>query len=263
MVTSRMLFAYSITYTAFLFLAMLICLELGRRVGRRRALRDPEGWQAGTGVIEAAMFGLLGLMLGFSFSAAVGRVEVRRQQVAAEANAIGTAYLRLDLLEERDRVPLRDAFRQYTDARLRTYELVNSDVTAALAELEQVGRLQDEIWRAAVRAAQDSATSSVPMLLLPAINEMIDVTAVRTNAARMHNPLLFYELIAFLLMVSSLLAGYAMSRSAKRNWLHLVGFALITTAVVYVIIEVDYPRMGVFRLKSADQPLYDVRATMN
>jgi hypothetical protein len=249
-------------FTLFLFLLMLVCLELGRRVGRRRAERDPEGWQAGTGVIEGAMFGLLGLMLGFTFSAAMSRIETRRQQVVAEANAIGTAYLRIDLLPEREQSAIRDAFRQYTDARLSAYELVTKDFSAARAELDRAVVLQDEIWRATVRAAQESGTSSATRLLLPAVNEMIDITSVRTMAARTHNPPMFYMLIGCLLIVSSLLAGYAMSRSRERNWLHILGFAFVTTAVVYVIIDVDYPRIGFFRMDAADQSLYEVRAAM-
>lgn len=253
---------YASAYTLFLFVAMLVCLELGRRMGRRRAERDPEGWQAGTGVIEGAMFGLLGLMLGFTFSAAMARVDVRRDHIVSEANAIGTAYLRIDLLPERDQPALRDAFRRYTDTRLNAYALVTTDFRAAMAEIDRANVQQGEIWQVTVRAARESGSSPAVMLLLPAVNEMIDITAVRMMAARTHNPPMFYGLIAFLLIITSLLAGYAMSRSGARNWLHIVGFAVITTAVVYVIIDVDYPRIGFFRMDAADQALREVRATM-
>ena len=75
--------------------------------------------------------------------------------------------------------------------------------------------------------------------------------------------MIFYLLIAVLLLIGSLLAGYAMSRSDERNWLHIFGFALVTTAVIYVIIDVDYPRIGLFRIDAADQVLYETRAAMN
>jgi hypothetical protein len=249
-------------FALLLFLSMLVCLELGRRIGRRRASADPQGWQAGTGVIEGAIFALLGLMLGFTFSAAIGRIDMRRQLIVAEANAIGTAYLRLDLLPERDQPAMRDLFRRYTDARLSVYEKIREDLAAALAELDRATALQGEIWQSTMRATRESDGSAASRLLVPAINEMIDLTAVRTAAARTHNPLLFYALIAGLLLISSLLAGYAMSWSRDRNWLHLVGFALVTTAVVYVIIDIDYPRVGLFRLDAADQVLYETRAAM-
>ena len=104
-----------------LFFTTLLCWELGRRIGRRRAAADPEGWQAGTGVIDGAAFGLLGLILGFTFSGAAGRLDVRRHYVIDEANAVGTAYLRVDLLPDAAQPALRDAFRRYLDARLAAY----------------------------------------------------------------------------------------------------------------------------------------------
>jgi hypothetical protein len=260
--SSQVLIENAPRFALLLFLSMLVCLELGRRIGRRRASADPQGWQAGTGVIEGAIFALLGLMLGFTFSAAIGRIDMRRQLIVAEANAIGTAYLRLDLLPERDQPAMRDLFRRYTDARLSVYEKIREDLSAAFAELDRATALQGEIWRSTMRATREPDGSAASRLLVPAINEMIDITTVRTAAARTHNPLLFYALIAGLLLISSLLAGYAMSWSRDRNWLHLVGFALVTTAVVYVIVDIDYPRVGLFRLDAADQVLYETRAAM-
>lgn len=250
------------SFALLLFFSMLACLELGRRIGRRRANADPQGWQAGTGVIEGAIFALLGLMLGFTFSAAIGRLDTRRQLIVAEANAIGTAYLRLDLLPAPEQPAMRDLFRRYTDARLSVYAKVREDLAAAFAELDRSTALQGEIWQATVAATRAADGSAASRLLLPAINEMIDITAVRTTTARTHNPLLFYALIACLLLISSLLAGYAMSWSRDRNWLHIVGFAVVTTAVVYVIIDIDYPRIGLVRMDAADQVLYETRAAM-
>ena len=261
--SSQLFVEYASGFALGLFFTMLVCLELGRRIGRNRARTDPEGWQAGTGVIEGAIFALLGLMLGFTFSAAIGRIDIRRQQVVDEANAIGTAYLRLDLLPENEQPAMRDLFRRYTDARLSVYATIHHDLAKALAELDRATALQGEVWRSTVRATKDRDSSAASRLLLPAVNEMIDITSVRTMAARTHNPVLFYVLIAFLLIISSLLAGYAMARSQERNWLHIVGFSLVTTAVVFVIIDIDYPRIGFFRIDAADQVLYETRAAMD
>src|SRR4249919_3832924 len=79
---------------------MLVCGEIGRRIGARRLARDPEGLAKGAGAAEAAVFGLLGLLIAFTFSGAASRFEERRHLVTREANAIGTAYLRIDLLPD-------------------------------------------------------------------------------------------------------------------------------------------------------------------
>jgi hypothetical protein len=101
-----------------LFLALVACLEIGRRVGVRRAARDGEAARAGAGVVEGAVFALLGLLVAFTFSGAAARFDQRRALIVEEANAIGTAYLRLDLLPAAAREELRESFRRYVDARL-------------------------------------------------------------------------------------------------------------------------------------------------
>ncbi len=81
-----------------LLLALLVAAEIGRRIGIARIARDPEGLPKGVGAVEGAVFALLGLLLAFSFSGAASRFEDRRHLITAETNAIGTAYLRIDLL---------------------------------------------------------------------------------------------------------------------------------------------------------------------
>jgi hypothetical protein len=250
---------YTLELSLGLFVCTLLCWELGRRFGRRRAAVDPKGWQAGTGVIDGAAFGLLGLILGFTFSGAAARLDVRRNFIVDEANAIGTAYLRLDLLPENTQPPLRDAFRRYLDARVAAYAAV-PDMERATAELEKANGYQREIWQLAVEAGRSAEGAG--RLLLPAINEMIDITTKRTTAAKTHAPVLFFVLIAFLVLASGLLAGYAMAASRERNWLHAVAFAGMLTAVVYVVADMDYPRLGFIRVDSFDAVLAEVRAAM-
>src|SRR5215510_412756 len=98
-----------------LFFGMLIFLEVGRRIGLRKIARDPAGADTGLSVIDGAVFTLLGLIVAFTFSGAASRFDVRRQLIVEEANAIGTAYLRVDLLPPDAQPALRDRFRRYLD----------------------------------------------------------------------------------------------------------------------------------------------------
>ena len=251
--------SYSLELTAGLFVATLLCWEIGRRMGRRRAAEDPQGWQAGTSVIDGAAFGLLGLILGFTFSGSAARLDIRRHYVVDEVNAIGTAYLRLDLLPENLQPALRDAFRTYLDARIAAYAAF-PDIEQVKRELARANALQGDVWRLAIDANRTS--ESTGRLLLPAINEMFDITTRRTIAAQTHVPSFFFALIGFLVLVSGLLAGYAMAASRERNWLHALAFAAMLTSVVYVVVDLDYPRAGLIRLDSFDSALVDLRATM-
>jgi hypothetical protein len=243
-----------------LFLGMVLLQEVGFRVGRRTKISDTS--RAGTGLIEAAVFALLGLLLAFQFTQAGSRLDYRRGLVVKEANAIGTAYLRLNLLNA-DRQPhLRDLFRHYTDTRIRVWEKV-PDLKAAEAEEAAARQLQSEIWSRAAAAAQAAPTTAPAILLLPALNAMIDVTTSRNVAARTHAPGLVVFLLFNVALLSALLAGYAMSAANRRNWLHVVVFAAVVAITVFVILDLEYPRVGLIRIGAADRALVELRQSMN
>ncbi|MGH7260397.1 MAG: DUF4239 domain-containing protein, partial [Nitrospiraceae bacterium] len=117
-----------------LFLTMLLFLEVGRRIGMRRMGEETERQRSGLLTIETAIYGLLGLLVAFTFSGASSRFEARRVLVVQEANAIGTAYLRLDLLPAAAQPALREKFRLYTETRLAAYRAL-PDLDAAKAQI--------------------------------------------------------------------------------------------------------------------------------
>ncbi len=242
-----------------LFAAMLLMLELGRRSGLRRAALDPETARAGAGVVEGAVFALLGLLIAFTFSGAATRFDERRKLIVEEANAIGTAYLRIDLVPAAAQAGLRESFRRYLDARLAVYHAL-PDLAAAKAELARANALQQEIWAKAVAAAAGSQPAT--MLLLPAINEMIDITTTRTMAAETHPPTIIFVLLFALALLAALLAGQVMASARQRNWIHIITFAFALAGAVYVILDIEYPRLGLIRVDGFDHVLVELRQSM-
>jgi hypothetical protein len=239
---------------------MLVLLETGRRLAIRRGLEDSEEQRLGT--IEGAVFALFGLLVAFTFSGAASRFNDKRMLIAEEANAIGTAYLRLRLLPQEAQPGLQELFRHYVDSRLECYRKM-PDMGAAQLEMAKSQKLQEEIWTKAVVATRDpSSHPDAGKLLLPALNTMIDITTTRTMALQMHPPRIIYALLFGLGLICSLLAGYRMASGQNRSWLHILGFALITVIVVYVILDVEYPRAGLIRLEAGDQFLVTVRESM-
>ena len=215
-----------------LFLGMLLLLELGCRIGSRRLAADPEGARAGVGAVEGATYGLLGLLIAFTFSGAAARFDTRRQLIVEEANDVGTAYLRLDLLPTAARDRLREKFRLYLDSRLETYRKF-PDIRAVEGELARSVAIQNEIWTLAVTATRD-APAPVTTVLLPALNQMIDITTTRTATARMHPPNIIFLMLGTLALVSAVLTGYGMAGGKRRSWLHLVAYAAINASAAYV-----------------------------
>jgi hypothetical protein len=245
-----------------LFLGMLIFAEVGRRIGMRRLAQDPEGAEAGVGVVDGAVFALVGLLIAFTFSGAAARFDTRRQLIVEETNDIGTAYLRLDLLPVDAQPALREKFRQYVDARLELYRKL-PDIAAAKEEFVKANKLQGEIWRQAVAAGRaQGASPAAPMLLLPALNAMIDITTTRSMAMQMHPPMVIFALLFGLARASSLLVGYGMAGSKKHNWLHTLVLAFVMAASVFVILDIEYPRLGFIRVDAFDRALMELRESM-
>ena len=246
--------------TLALFAAVIGFLALGRRIGQQRLAADAE--RAEFGAVEGAIFGLLGLLLAFTFSGAVGRFDDRKRLVTVEANAIGTAWLRIDVVPAGARPQLRALFRRYLDSRLETYRQAG-DAYAAHAEFARSTALQGEIWTAAVTACGEAeASPRACSLLLPSLNEMIDITTTRLMATRTHPPNAIFAMLVALTLAGALLAGHAMAASKAWSWMHAVGFAAAMAVTIYVIIDIEYPRLGFIRVDSADEVLISLRRSM-
>ena len=244
-----------------LFFGVLVFIEAGRWLGRRRAADETERERVVLNTIETAIYAWLGLMVAFTFSGAANRFDLRRTLTVDEANAIGTAYLRLDVLPGAAQPALRERFRRYTEARLAVYRAL-PDVGASDAHAARAVAMQGEIWADAVTALKDAPPAS-SLLLVPALNEMIDITTTRSIALRTHTPPVVLGTLLVLTMVCSLMIGHGLGRRRGVSvLLHTLGFAAVLTVTMYVIIDLDHPRVGLIRLDYVDRALTDVLAGM-
>ena len=100
------------------------------------------------------------------------------------------------------------------------------------------------------------------MLLLPALNQMFDITTTRTTALEVHPPAIIWVMLCLLALVTALVAGYNLSGDRRRNWLPMVGFAITVAVTVYVILDIEYPRLGFIRVAAIDRVLVELRASM-
>jgi hypothetical protein len=246
---------------ALLFLVgILLCMELGVRWGGRKRL--PTGEVRGFGPLEAGVFSLLGLLVAFTFGDAMTRWEMRRQLMVQEANAIGTAYLRLDLLQADDRRGLQRQFRRYVDARLDLYAALHGEEDP-VDQRRLVAQLQDSIWTAAAKARHCEETNTADLMMVPALNQMIDLTTTRDAVTRAHPPTIIYLLLFAVSLIAALIAGYGIGMHTRRSIPHMAAYALVTAISMWVILELEFPRRGLIRLDPTDQLLHEVRARMD
>jgi hypothetical protein len=246
---------------AVLFVGMLGFEMLGQRIGARRIARGDVPSGQGNAAIEGSLFALLGLLVAFTISGGESRLNVRRDLTTREANAIGTAYLRLDLLPEEAQPILREEFRRYVDTRIDYFAHI-LDLKQARADDRRVHTLQDQIWKDAVAAAADAPDSRATLLVLPAINEMIDITTAHEAAILTHVPIALLALLILLSFGCSFFAGLGMAKQRRPSRVHMIAFAVTLAVTAYVILNLEFPRAGFVRMRMIDELLAQVRAGM-
>lgn len=245
-----------------LLLGMPSAMLLGQYAARLLAGRSTESTDPGVSALDASVYGLFGLLLAFTFSGAATRFDHRRELIIQETNAIGTAYLRLDLLPADAQQTLRPLFRQYLESRLATYGKVRTSLEAALEEYQRGQQLQQQIWQQALAGVQQTANPATYTMVLSALNEMFDITTTRLAATRFHPPEIIYAMLLALGLASAFLAGSGMARSKGKHWTHIMAFSLVVSATVYVIVDLEFPRLGLIRVDSADHLLVELLNSM-
>jgi len=228
-----------------LLVVLSAAIELGFRVGKRhRSSSDTAATGAGT--MEAAVFGLFGLLLALSFSFVVSRSEERRHLMVQEANAIGTAYLRCDIAPDALRTELRSEMREYVDQRVALAEAGSDDVRAA-AVAKSANVLQGKIWGGAVGLVRAHPDGDAYALLVEAMNEMFDMQSARDAAMRAHLPTAVLVFLALTAAVAAVVAGYTLGLAGERHGLASSCFVVLTVLVAFTIVDMDRPRSGLFR----------------
>jgi hypothetical protein len=244
-----------------LFGLIALCQRLGWFAGRRRLARLGDTANEGLGAVDGAIFGMMGLLLAFTFTGAASRFDTRRELVVQETNAIGTAWLRLDLLQEAPRAQARDLFRRYLDQRVDVYRDVVDQARTA-ESLAKVADLQNQIWILVLAQTREDKSQPLVQSLVPALNDMFDIATSRILATRQHPHFAIFGMLLVLVLVSAFLLGFSQASVARQSRFHLVGFAATTALALYVIIDLEYPRVGLIRVDSFDQAPVELRQSM-
>jgi hypothetical protein len=254
---------------SFLAGALLYALLLGSLIGMTilglrlgRTIHQEDSVPPGAGAIEAAVLGLFGLLIAFTFDGAADRFQIRRTLILDEAKAISTAWSRLDLLPEPDRSDLRDRFRRYLDLKLSAYGNLKDRRTfqndLAAAEREGTG-----ILKAAAAACRAEGGRRYAEVIMPAVNEMSDISMARRVAITTHPPIPIYVLLFLLSLGAALLVSAVMSPAKKKSWIHLLAFCIVVSATIYVTVDLEFPRLGAIRVDKVDALLREVRGSMD
>lgn len=246
-----------------LFLAIMVCLEIGRQLGIAQTARIGESSRSGIGVVDGVVFAVFSLLLGFTFHGATTRFDRRRELIVGEVGAVAMAWTRIDVLPPEPQHGIRTAFRRYLDAVLASYTDVKH-FGSAEAEQQQlaIARARNETWQLSLAACLTERGEKARMLLLPALSEMFHSVERERLARRMHPPAVIWVMLGIAALTSATFAGYNMSSAPTRNWIYILGMAATISVIMYVIIDLEFPRLGLVRVDAFDQSLVELRAAL-
>jgi hypothetical protein len=202
-----------------------------------------EGMRHEFGIILAATLTLLGLLIGFSFSMAANRYDQRKNLEEAEANAIGTALLRADLLGPGEAVRLRDLLKKYVELRVRFYVANERDVREVDVQTMQ---LQKELWSAVLTPALQQQ-GPLAALAVSGMNDVINAQGYVQAAWWNRIPVATWVFMALIAVCANGLVGYGLRSFKPRSPLLLILPVLVALAIL-LIDDIDTPRHGLIKV---------------
>ena len=209
--------------------------------------------------IQVAILGLLALLLGFTFAMSMSRYDKRKQMVLEEANAIGTTFLRTQLLPEPPRQEISNLLRQYVDVRLEFYA-AGVDEEKLRQAMAGAQKLHKQIWSYTPALGEKDPRAVTTGLFLLSLNEMIDLHAKRLTAMENHVPESALMLLYLLSAVAVMIVGYASGVAGLRNWFVTMMLPLLIAVVINVIVDIERPRRGL--IKVGQDRLIELRQTL-
>jgi hypothetical protein len=219
-------------------LVMVVSCEVGYRLGKHfQTSLDTEA-PTSLGPMVGGLLGMLAFVLAFTFSMAASHHGLRKQNVINEANAVGTAYLRADLLEMKYGNEVKRLLRDYVDIRLQA----SSDaLDAALARSVEIHKL---IW-AQVSAAAVKAPSLNTSLMIKSINEVIEMHEKRVIAG-LHNriPSSIWTAVSVICILTMITMGIQVGLSGKRRFIAVIPLAMAFAALLVLVVDLNRPQTG-------------------
>jgi hypothetical protein len=238
--------AFLLKFPRVVFLISCLALWLAAWIGGRLARRWPhldEGSRTDFAVVQGATLTLLGLIIGFSFSMAIGRYDQRKTYEEAEANAIGTEYVRADLLPAAGGARVRDLLRRYTDLRISFY------TTRSQEDLQKISTdtamLQNELW-AAVTEPATTQPSPVIALAVGGMNDVLNSQGYTQAAWWNRIPEAAWGLMFLIAIFANVLLGYG-ARSLRPSLFMIL--PLLVSISFFLISDIDSPRRGIIRVR--------------
>jgi uncharacterized membrane protein (Fun14 family) len=244
-----------------LFGSMLLAIEIGLRIGFRAKNSSNEASRSHVNAIQSSILGILALLLAFTFSLSLQRFDSRSEAVVNEANAIGTAYLRAQLLPTSLRDEVQTALREYLDLRVQAGSVSVVERAEREELMTKTARSQTELWSYARSAAEMDPNPVTTGLFIQSLNEVFDEFTARVAALDRHVPEMVLTLLYATFVMAGAIVGFASGGAGHRP--SMVSYIMIALMVVlvFIILDLDRPRRGIIEVSR--KSLVDLQASIN
>jgi hypothetical protein len=207
-------------------------------------------------LVRTSTAALVAFLIAFAFSGAASRFINRQDVIVKEANALGTAYLRADTISEPQRAELKAALKEYTADRVLLLSREGRDRIQPL--LAKISGLHERMWRPAIKATEDNAP--LMAIVLPPINEIIDLHSAHLAMARRHLPMPIMTLLLATAAISLGIVGFGNGRVGRRFSTLDSVYGVVLAVALWMTIDLDYPGIGLIRVSNI--PVVEALAAM-
>jgi hypothetical protein len=239
----------------FIFVLVLISTFLGSIVGKSK--KKKEEYLTESSNIYGSLFGLLALILAFTYSMSIDRYDNRRQIIIQESNTISTALLRADLYPENERLLFRKDFKKYIETRINYFK-----VGFDSKKREQINilthSLSDALWNRATRLSHNYSNTDATRQMIPALNEMFDITTTRLSEENAKVPDSIILLVFLLSFIISFFSGYSSTLKGNVEWLGNLCFGVMISLTVFFILDLDRPYRGLITLDNSNNSIIEL-----
>ncbi len=238
----------SVLIAVTLFVLIILANEAGYRFAQRFSEKPDEAVKSQTTSVQAGILGLLALLLGFSFTMSLQRYDGRSASVIEEANAIGTAYLRVGLLSEPFATEVHSLIANYVDLRIEGGGIDMADSSVREAAIEKTVELQGQLWRRAIDAADADPRPITSGYFIQSLNEVFDAFGRRQAALEKHIPEIVLFLLFAIFVISGYISGYSAGLHRRRAWMATMSMTALIVLVIFIVIDLDRPRRGLIQV---------------
>ena len=231
-------------------------IALGYKYDKKLSVKNPNGAKQSVGIVEGSTFGVLSLLVGFTFSVAITKFEAQRRIMVQEATCIRTAVLRSEMYPDSVRQLFRNDFKDYIEARISYYKSRRDN--EFIERIDKATKISDKIWKRTIDESTKSENFARTAQMIPALNNMIDSVTARDSERVSHIPSLILWVLLILILSGAFLVGVDVAEK-KRNKLPIVSYAFVMSLTLNLIIELNQPGTGLINFDAIQQKIIDLR----